>query len=82
MRYFLIATLVVAGFAVAGFAQQSGTLSYSLSNPPTALGDTSFGASIGGVNGTITTTAWGNWKMTVDGRTFASGTYSCGGGSC
>jgi hypothetical protein len=82
VRYFLIAALVVAGFSAAGFAQQSGTLSYSLSNPPTALGDTSFGASIGGVKGTITTTGWGSWTMTVDGRTFATGTYSCGGGSC
>ena len=82
MRNFLLATLLVVGFAVPGFAQQSGTLSYSLSSPPTTKTSTSFNATIGGVQGTVTTTAGGAWTMTVAGQTFASGTYTCGGGSC
>jgi hypothetical protein len=38
-------------------------------------------ATIGGVTGTVTSSG-GNWTMAVDGVTFASGTYTCGGGSC
>jgi len=82
MRYLLLAALLVVSLAVPGFAQQSGTLSFSLGNPPTTLSATSFGATIGGVKGTVTTTAGGAWTMTVAGQTFASGTYTCGGGSC
>lgn len=82
VRYLLLTVLLVLGVAAAGHAQQSGTLSYSLSNPPTALSTTSFGATIGGVKGTVTTTAGGAWTMTAAGQTFAAGTYSCGGGSC
>jgi hypothetical protein len=82
MRYFLLAVLLVLGLAGPGFARESGTLSFSFTNPPTTVSATSFGATIGGVKGTVTTTAGGAWTMTVAGQTFASGTYSCGGGSC
>jgi hypothetical protein len=82
MRLLLLAAFLGMSLAVPGFAQQSGTLSFSLGNPPTTKTSTSFNATIGGVQGTIMTTAGGAWTMTVDGQTFASGTYSCGGGSC
>lgn len=107
MRYFLLATLLVVSFPGPGSALpavQSGTLSYSLSGPPTTSTSTSFNATIGGVQGTIKTTAsapttttvttgtttttttsaptGGTWTMTVAGQTFASGKYSCSGGSC
>ncbi len=32
--------------------------------------------------GTIITTSSGGWTMTVDGQTFASGTYQCAGDVC
>lgn len=82
MRYLLLAALLAVSFATPGFAQQSGTLSFSLSNPPTVRSATTFNATIGGVKGTVTTTAGGAWTMSVAGQTFASGTYTCGGGSC
>lgn len=81
MRNLLLAVLFVVSLAVPGFAQQPGTLSFTLDNPPTTLGATSFNATIGGVKGTITTTSGGSWTMTVAGQTFASGTYTCNG-SC
>lgn len=82
MRVLLLAALLAVCVVTPGFAQQSGTLSYSLSHPPTALSATTFNATIGGVKGTVTTTAGGAWTMTVAGQPFASGTYTCGGGSC
>ncbi len=107
MRYLLLAAVLVASFPALGSALpavQSGALSYSLSGPPTTSTSTSFNATIGGVQGTIKTTAsaptttttttgtttttttsaptGGTWTMTVAGQTFASGKYSCGGGSC
>jgi hypothetical protein len=82
MRILFLAALLAICVATPSFAQQSGTLSYSLNNPPTALSKSTFNATIGGVQGTITTTAGGAWTMTVAGQTFASGTYTCGGGSC
>ncbi len=82
MRLLLLAALLGMSLAIPGFAQQSGTLSFTLSNPSTTSTSTSFNATIGGVRGTVTTTAGGNWTMTVAGQTFASGTYTCGGGSC
>jgi hypothetical protein len=84
MRYLLLAALLAVSFATPGFAQQSGTLSYSLSNPPTSAPatKTSFDATLGGVTGTITMNTNGTWTMSVAGQTFASGTYTCGGGSC
>lgn len=87
MRYLYLATLLVAGLIVMsstapGIAQQSGALSYNLSNAPTTTTATSFNATVGGVQGTIKTTAGGSWTMSVAGQKFASGTYSCGGGSC
>jgi hypothetical protein len=82
VRCVLVAALLVASLAMPGFAQASGTLGYTLSNPPTTLSTTSFTATIGGVQGTITTTGGGAWTMTVGGQPFASGTYTCGGGSC
>jgi len=84
MRYLLLAALLAISFATPGFAEQSGTLSFSLSNPPTSTPatQTSFGATLGGVQGTITMNTNGTWTMGVAGQTFASGTYSCGGGSC
>jgi len=86
VRYLLLAAALVVVVA-ASVTAQSGTLSYTLNSPPTH-GTTSatFNATIGGVHGTITTTPTtttkGQWTMTVDGKTFASGTYACGGGSC
>jgi hypothetical protein len=50
----------------------SGTLSGGTINGTTT---------IGGVTGTVTSSG-GSWTMTVDGVLFASGTYTCGGGSC
>jgi len=84
MRYLLLVALLAVSFATPGFAQQSGTLSFSLSNPPTSTPatQTSFDATIGGVKGTITMNTDGTWTMSVAGQTFASGTYTCGGGSC
>ncbi len=107
MRYLLLATVLVASFPALGAALpavQSGALSYSLSGPPTTNTSTSFNATIGGVQGIVTTTAsapttttvttgttttttttastGGIWTMTVAGQTFASGKYSCSGGSC
>jgi hypothetical protein len=81
-RLLLLAALLGMSLAIPGFAQQSRTLSFTLSNPSTTSTSTSFNATIGGVKGTVTTTAGGNWTMTVAGQTFASGTYTCGGGSC
>jgi hypothetical protein len=84
MRYLLLAALLAVSFATPGFAQQSGTLSYSLSSPPTSTPatKTSFDATLGGVQGTLTMKTDGTWTMSVAGQTFASGTYTCGGGSC
>jgi hypothetical protein len=83
-RCLLLAALLAVSFATPGFAQQSGTLSFSLSNPPTSAPPTktSFDATLGGVKGTITMNTDGTWTMNVAGQTFASGTYTCGGGSC
>jgi hypothetical protein len=84
MRYLLLAALLAVSLVTPGFAQQSGTLSYSLSNPPTSAPatKTSFDATLGGVQGTLTMKTDGTWTMSVAGQTFASGTYTCGGGSC
>jgi hypothetical protein len=82
MRSFLLAVLLATTLAVPGFAQESGTLSFTLNNPPTTRTSTSFNASIGGVQGTIMTRSGGAWTMTVFGQPFAAGTYTCGSGSC
>jgi hypothetical protein len=84
MRYLLLVALLAVSFATPGFAQQPGTLSFSLSNPPTSTPatKTSFDATLGGVKGTITMNTDGTWTMNVAGQTFASGIYTCGGGSC
>lgn len=81
MRSLLLAVVLVVILAVPVFAVQSGTLSFTLNHPLSALSATSFNATIGGVQGVITTTAGGAWVMTVAGHTFASGAYACNG-SC
>ncbi|OLC31686.1 MAG: hypothetical protein AUH31_02055 [Armatimonadetes bacterium 13_1_40CM_64_14] len=75
----LAVSLIVPG---AVLAASNSALPYTLSSPPTSLSNSSFSASFGGVQGTITTTSSGRWMMTVAGQTFASGTYMCSGGVC
>lgn len=84
MRYVpLTAALAIASIVTGiALAASSSALPYMLSSPPTNLSNSTFSASFGGVVGTITTTSSGSWTMTVDGQTFASGTYTCSGGVC
>jgi len=75
----LAMSLVASGAVLAG---SSSTLPYTLSSPPTKLSNSTFTASLGGVEGTITTTSSGGWRIMVGGQTFGSGTYMCSGGAC
>jgi len=80
MRYLWIVGLLVALMAMPAvvLAQPNGAL--SVSGTPTS-GILNGTTTIGGVTGTMTSSG-GSWTMTVGGATFASGTYTCGGGSC
>ena len=84
MRHLLVTAVLAVSLVVPGavLAESSSALPYTLSSPPTKLSNSTFIASIGGVQGTIMTTSSGGWRMTVGGQTFASGTYMCAGGAC
>lgn len=80
MRYLFVMGLLVALMAMPQvvLAQAHSALSVSGTSSSGVLNGP---ATIGGVTGTITSSG-GSWTMTVGGVTFASGTYTCGGGSC
>lgn len=80
MRHTLLVTLLVMSLAAPGFASATAALPLS-STVNSSTGVVSGTSTIGGVQGTITSSG-GTWSMTVDGVTFASGTYTCGGGGC
>ncbi len=84
MRHLLLAAVFVVSLAAPGvaFATSTSALPYTLVSPPASVSASTFPASLGGVTGTITTTSLGTWTMTVQGQTFASGTYTCSGGAC
>jgi len=76
----------VVGLLAASLATPTVTLAQSGSNLPisgtvASNGTLSGTTTIGGVTGTLTSSG-GTWTMTVRGMLFASGTYSCSGGSC
>ena len=73
----LLATIVALPAAV--LAEPNGSLPVSGTVAP--IGTINGATTIGGVTGTVTSSG-GSWTMTVAGQTFASGTYSCSGGSC
>jgi len=73
----LLVTLVAMPAAV--LAEPSSTL--PVSGTITSTGTLNGTTTIGGVTGTVTSSG-GAWTMTVAGATFATGTYSCSGGSC
>lgn len=80
MRHLFVVGLLVTLMAVPAvvLAQPNGALTVSGTSSSGILNGTS---TIGGVTGTVTSSG-GSWTMTVAGATFASGTYTCGGGSC
>ncbi len=84
MRHVLVTAVLAVSLVVPGavLAASSSALPYTLSSPPTSFSNGTFTASFGGVQGTITTTSSGSWRMTVAGQTFASGSYMCSGGAC
>lgn len=73
----LLVTLVAMPAVV--LAQPNSTL--PVSGTMTSTGTLNGTTRIGGVTGTVTSSG-GAWTMTVAGATFATGTYSCSGGSC
>jgi opacity protein-like surface antigen len=80
MRHLFIVGVAVTLMAVPAvvLAQVSALpVSVTVSGTGTLSGTTTGG----GVTGTMTSSG-GNWTMTVSRITFASGTYSCSGGSC
>ena len=81
MRHLLAASVLAALVATTAtaLAEPNGDLPVS---GAVALNGTINGTTtIGGVTGTMTSTA-GDWTFTVGGATFAGGTYACAGGSC
>jgi hypothetical protein len=83
MRYVFALSLLAALLALPAltYAQSNSTLPISgtVTSNGTLSGTTT--TTIGGVTGTLTSSG-GTWTMTVGGVLFASGTYSCSGGSC
>lgn len=82
MRHFFIMAGVLAALAAMPavvLAQSNSSL--PVSGTMTSAGTLSGTTTIGGVTGTVTSSG-GSWTMTVGGATFATGTYSCSGGSC
>lgn len=76
MRYLLVAVLVAALAIPAVAAKPTYALVYNLTfNSDGTISGTFGGIPVGG------TYADGNWTLTIDGKAFASGTYSCNG-SC
>jgi hypothetical protein len=82
MRYFFMVGLLLAvSVTVPAVVLAQSTSTLPVSGTMTSTGTLSGTTTIGGVTGTMTSSG-GNWTMTVGGATFASGTYSCSGGSC
>ncbi len=81
MRHTLLVTLLVMSLAAPGFASATAALPVSGFTVNSSTGVVSGTGTFGGVQGTITTSG-STWSMTVDGVTFASGTFTCGGGGC
>jgi hypothetical protein len=84
MRYVLLAAILVVGLATAAGAQPADLI--GISGFTVTNGQLSGTGTLGGVNGTITSTVAngdctadcnGNWVMMVGNANFAGGTFSC-----
>ncbi len=75
MRYALIAIALVVGFATPGVAKASAALPFDL----TFTGTNTSGTISGTFGGVPVTGTYSNrtWTLIVDGKVFATGTYSC-----
>ncbi len=81
MRHAFVVGLLVTLVAMPAVALAQSNSSLPVSGTMTSTGTLNGTTTIGGVTGTVTSSG-GAWTMTVAGATFASGTYSCSGGSC
>ena len=90
MRYGILVVSIVLAFSVSGFAASSAAVAYdlSLSAPLTSISSQSkvvSGSTFGGVpvTGTVQgTTTSGTLNLFADGKSFATGTYTCSSGGC
>lgn len=81
MRHLFVVGLLVTLVAMPAVVVAQSNSSLPVSGTMTSAGTLNGKTTIGGVTGTVTSSG-GSWTMTVGGMTFASGTYSCSGGSC
>lgn len=81
MRHLFVLGLLVMLVAMPAVVLAQSNSSLPVSGTMTSIGTLNGTTTIGGVTGTVISSG-GNWTMTVAGATFASGTYSCSGGSC
>jgi opacity protein-like surface antigen len=81
MRHLFIVGVAVTLMAVPAVVLAQVESALPVSVTVSGTGTLSGTTTVGGVTGTMTSSG-GNWTMTVSRIAFASGTYSCSGGSC